>query len=47
LNRPAFGKVAGTAHPGDTLTVSELFRLCRDLTDIQAVRDWCQGFPGR
>jgi DNA invertase Pin-like site-specific DNA recombinase len=42
LNRPAFGKVAGAAHPGDTLTVSELFRLCRDLTDIQAVRDWCQ-----
>jgi DNA invertase Pin-like site-specific DNA recombinase len=42
LNRPAFGKVAGAAHLGDTLTVSELFRLCRDLTDIQAVRDWCQ-----
>jgi DNA invertase Pin-like site-specific DNA recombinase len=28
--------------PGDTLTVSELFRLCRDLMDIHAVRDWCQ-----
>jgi DNA invertase Pin-like site-specific DNA recombinase len=24
------------------LTVSELFRLCRDLIDIHAVRDWCQ-----
>ena len=42
LNRPAFGRIAAAAHPGDTLTVSELFRLCRDLTDIQAVRDWCQ-----
>ena len=42
LDRPAFGRVAAAAHPGDTLTVSELFRLCRDLTDIQAVRDWCQ-----
>jgi DNA invertase Pin-like site-specific DNA recombinase len=28
--------------PDDTLTVSELFRLCRDLMDIHAVRDWCQ-----
>jgi DNA invertase Pin-like site-specific DNA recombinase len=42
LRRPAFGRIAATAHPGDTLTVSELFRLCRDLSDIQAVRDWCQ-----
>jgi hypothetical protein len=42
LERPAFGRIAATAHPGDTLTVSELFRLCRDLTDIHAVRDWCQ-----
>lgn len=42
LERPAFAKVAAAAHPGDTLTVSELFRLCRDLTDIHAVRNWCQ-----
>lgn len=42
LSRPAFGRIAAAAHPGDTLTVSELFRLCRDLSDIQAVRDWCQ-----
>lgn len=42
LERPAFAKVAAAAHPGDTLTVSELFRLCRDLIDIHAVRDWCQ-----
>jgi DNA invertase Pin-like site-specific DNA recombinase len=42
LERPAFGRIAAAAHPGDTLTVSELFRLCRDLIDIHAVRDWCQ-----
>ncbi|WP_440107818.1 recombinase family protein [Streptosporangium sp. H16] len=42
LERPAFGKIAAKAHPGDTLTVSELFRLCRDLLDIHAVRNWCQ-----
>ena len=42
LRRPAFGRIAAAAHPGDALTISELFRLCRDLTDIQAVRDWCQ-----
>ncbi|WP_326822704.1 recombinase family protein [Streptosporangium sp. NBC_01756] len=42
LERPAFGKIAARAHPGDTLTVSELFRLCRDLLDIHAVRNWCQ-----
>lgn len=42
LQRPAFSRIAAAAHPGDTLTVSELFRLCRDLSDIQAVRDWCQ-----
>jgi DNA invertase Pin-like site-specific DNA recombinase len=42
LQRPAFGRIAAAAHPGDTLTVSELFRLCRDLSDIQAVRGWCQ-----
>ncbi|MEW1846109.1 recombinase family protein, partial [Nonomuraea angiospora] len=35
-------KVAAAAHPGDVLTVSELFRLRRDLIDIHAVRDWCQ-----
>jgi DNA invertase Pin-like site-specific DNA recombinase len=42
LERPAFAKVAATAYSGDVLTVSELFRLCRDLIDIHAVRDWCQ-----
>ncbi|HEX4814529.1 MAG TPA: recombinase family protein [Nonomuraea sp.] len=42
LERPAFAKVAAAAHPGDILIVSELFRLCRDLVDIHAVRDWCQ-----
>ncbi|MGW0486249.1 recombinase family protein [Nonomuraea sp. NPDC003214] len=41
LERPAFARVAA-AHPGDTLAVSELFRLCRDLVDIHAVRSWCQ-----
>ena len=41
--RPAFaGVAAAAAHPGDVLTVSELFRLCRDLVDIHPVRDWCQ-----
>ena len=29
LSRPAFGRIAAAAHPGDALTVSELFRLCR------------------
>jgi DNA invertase Pin-like site-specific DNA recombinase len=42
LERPAFAKVAAAAHPGDVLTVSELFRLCRDLIDIHNVRNWCQ-----
>ncbi|MER6007355.1 recombinase family protein [Nonomuraea angiospora] len=42
LDRPAFGKIAAKAHPGDVLIVSELFRLCRDLLDIHAVRNWCQ-----
>ncbi|WSA20641.1 recombinase family protein [Streptosporangium subroseum] len=42
LERPAFARVAAAAHPGDALTVSELFRLCRDLVDIHAVRSWCQ-----
>ncbi|MFB4284986.1 recombinase family protein [Nonomuraea sp. MTCD27] len=42
LERPAVARVAAAAHPGDVLAVSELFRLCRDLVDIHAVRDWCQ-----
>ncbi|MEV4249998.1 recombinase family protein [Streptosporangium canum] len=42
LERPAFAKVAAAAHPGDVLTVSELFRLCRDLIDIHSVCDGCQ-----
>jgi DNA invertase Pin-like site-specific DNA recombinase len=42
LERPAFAKIATKAHPGDILTVSELFRLCRDLVDIHSVRNWCQ-----
>ncbi|WP_425549374.1 recombinase family protein [Actinomadura miaoliensis] len=42
MERPAFANVASAAHPSDTLTVSELFRLCRHLMDIHAVRDWCQ-----
>ncbi|MEU7864694.1 recombinase family protein [Nonomuraea sp. NPDC049141] len=42
LERPAFARVAAAAHHGDILTVSELFRLCRDLVDIHAVRDWFQ-----
>ncbi|GAA3586661.1 hypothetical protein GCM10022419_081080 [Nonomuraea rosea] len=41
LERPAFA-VAAAAYPAIVLTVSELFRLCRDLIDIHAVRDWCQ-----
>jgi DNA invertase Pin-like site-specific DNA recombinase len=42
LERLAFARIAAAAHPGDILTVSELFRLCRDLVDIHAVRGWCQ-----
>ncbi|MEV0423106.1 recombinase family protein [Streptosporangium canum] len=42
LDPPTFGKIAAKAHPGDTLTVSELFRLCRDLLDIHAIRTWRQ-----
>ncbi|MFI7610919.1 recombinase family protein [Nonomuraea terrae] len=42
LAQPSFAKVAAAAYPGDILTVSELFRLCRDLIDIHAVRDWRQ-----
>lgn len=41
LDRVGFQKLTGYARPGDTLTVSELYRLCRDLHDI-AVRTWCQ-----
>ncbi|MBG0823616.1 recombinase family protein [Planomonospora sp. ID91781] len=41
LERPAFGHLAAAAHPRDVLTVSELFRLCRDLVDIHNVRNWC------
>jgi DNA invertase Pin-like site-specific DNA recombinase len=37
-----FAKAAAAAHPGDVLTVSELFRLSRDLLDIHNVRNWCQ-----
>jgi DNA invertase Pin-like site-specific DNA recombinase len=42
LKRAGFAKLADHARDGDTLTVSELFRLCRDLADIIAVRAWCQ-----
>ena len=42
LSRAGFQELAGFARPGDTVTVSELYRLCRDLTDILAVRTWCQ-----
>lgn len=42
LQRTGFAKLAEQARPGDTLVVSELYRLCRDLADILAVRAWCQ-----
>ncbi|MFD3459304.1 recombinase family protein [Nocardia fluminea] len=42
LERDGFRRLAGFARPGDRLTVSELYRLCRDLADILAVRGWCQ-----
>ncbi|MFD5784082.1 recombinase family protein [Streptomyces sp. NPDC126933] len=42
LDRPAFRRVAEEAHPGDDLYVSELFRLCRDVADIQAVIKFCR-----
>ncbi|WP_460493009.1 recombinase family protein [Dactylosporangium cerinum] len=42
LERPGFRELARYARPGDRLTVSELYRLCRDLADILAVRDWCR-----
>jgi DNA invertase Pin-like site-specific DNA recombinase len=41
LSRDGFRELASYARPGDTLTVSELHRLCRDLHDILAVRTWC------
>jgi DNA invertase Pin-like site-specific DNA recombinase len=40
LRRAGFQELATYARPGDTLTVSELYRLCRDLADILAVRPW-------
>lgn len=42
LERAGFRELAGYARPGDRLTVSELYRLCRDLADILAVREWCR-----
>jgi DNA invertase Pin-like site-specific DNA recombinase len=42
LERAGFRELARYARPGDRLTVSELYRLCRDLADILAVRYWCQ-----
>lgn len=42
LERAGFRDLAGYARPGDRLIVSELFRLCRDLADILALRSWCQ-----
>ncbi|MET8048332.1 recombinase family protein [Streptosporangium sp. NPDC005286] len=42
LERAGFRQLAGYARPGDRLTVSELYRLCRDLADILAVREWCR-----
>ena len=42
LHRDGFRELASYARPGDALTVSELYRLWRDLADILAVRDWCQ-----
>lgn len=42
LTRAGFQQLAGYARPGDTLTVSELYRLCRDLADILAVHGWSQ-----
>lgn len=42
LEREGFRELARYARTGDRLTVSELYRLCRDLADILAVRDWCR-----
>ncbi|TDC61368.1 recombinase family protein [Micromonospora sp. KC207] len=42
LERAGFHELARFAREGDTLTVSELYRLCRNLADILAVRTWCR-----
>ncbi len=42
LERAGFRELARYARPGDRLTVSELYRLCRDLADILAAREWCR-----
>jgi DNA invertase Pin-like site-specific DNA recombinase len=42
LQRAGFVELAGFARTGDRVTVSELYRLCRDLSDILGVRNWCQ-----
>jgi putative DNA-invertase from lambdoid prophage Rac len=42
LERAGFRDLTRYARPGDRPTVSELYRLCRDLTDILALRAWCQ-----
>lgn len=42
LERDGFQELASYARPGDTLTVCELYRLCRDLADILEVRKWCE-----
>lgn len=42
LQRPGFLELAGYARAGDTVTVAELYRLCRDVADVLAVRAWCQ-----
>lgn len=42
LERPGFARLADFARSSDRVTVSELYRLCRDLSDILAVRAWCQ-----
>ncbi|RMI28857.1 recombinase family protein [Nocardia stercoris] len=42
LEREGFRELAGYARHGDRLTLSELYRLCRDLADILSVREWCR-----
>jgi DNA invertase Pin-like site-specific DNA recombinase len=42
LEPAGFRELTRYARPGDRLTVSELYRLCRDLVDILALRVWCQ-----
>ena len=41
-DRPQWLACLDYLRPGDTLTVAELYRLCRDLADILTVRAWCQ-----